>query len=711
MANVLRALDTSNAWSSDDSDEETHFREMVQLSIQARRLEPKGTGDDAVSEDAANNRAARDTVLDSSDDDAVEDDAVEDDAVEDDDADARGHAASSESPRHLSRGDGDVSVDSPGRPNPSASSRRFGHHRENTRSLTEVLASMSAAPAMEPAAPELVAALAALGIDVADGKKTRIAKGSNGDEGWTKAGRSPFGSLSSRFGCLSVPNEKQSRDRSATFALPVRTGGGYEVRGFRAPEPEKRHPRAAREKSAHTTERRPPAARRATPPRAYRDVAGVHGFSGRVKHRSTGHERLEIYQQEVVRLGRLTDAEHYGYWAHAWWSDDDADAVASAMSTAPVPPTPFPVGFVIRTVLRETETEGTSGGKENSRFGGRVAARGGADFANDAAGREWGAVECSVRERHAGRPWEGPEFVIRWVGADGCSSAECGARIREKKRAFAGSSGSSGSSGFFRGATPKAAVAEFARALQRREASRAPPARARLPDAEALFGFSSRAVADALAEHAAAAGRAVARLRAPHGVGLATLRVDALDRESDETDSKNGLKKKKTARVAEWRSSRGAFPLLPGYRVTFALCAGTAAACEVVRSNETPGGVAFAVTVRDGGAVAKRVRSRCPDRAWAKLKAERRVLIVSGALDARLALDRTEAFLGAHLFGFESPAVALMAAQSEAAAVSGDAFLLAEPFLRDVYGARASFGKEKEKRRSVATERVSAEYL
>jgi len=699
MANVLRALDTSNAWSSDDSDEETHFREMVQLSIQARRLEPKGTGDDAVSEDAANNRAARDTVMDSSDDDAVEDDAVEDDAVEDDDADARGHAASSESPRHLSRGDGDVSVDSPGRLNPSASSRRFGHHRENTRSLTEVLASMSAAPAMEPAAPELVAALAALGIDVADGKKTRIAKGSpNGAEGWTKTGRSPFGGLSSRFGGrLSVSNEKksQSRDRSATFALPVRTGGGYDVRGIRAPEFEKRRPRAAREKSAHTTERHPPAARRATPPRAYRDVAGVHGFSGSTA-RSTGHERLEIYQQEVVRLGRLTDAEHYGYWAHAWWSDDDADAVASAMSTAPVPPTPFPVGFVIRTVLRETETEGTkSGGKENSRFGGRVAARGGADFANDAAGREWGAVECSVRERHAGRPWEGPEFVIRVRDP----SAKCGARIREKKRAFASKE--------FRGSTPKAAVAEFARALQR--------SRARLPDAEALFGFSSRAVADALAEHAAAAGRAVARLRAPHGVGLATLRVDSrVDRESDGLE--NGVEKKNSACVAEWRSSQGtAFPLLPGYRVTFALCAGTAAACEVVRSNETPGGVAFAVTVRDGGAVTKRCRSRCPDRAWAKLKALRRVLITTGALDARLALDRTEAFLGAHLFGFESPAVAIMAAQSEAAAVSGDAFLLAEPFLRDVYGARAkaSFGTEKEKRREeVATERVnSAEYL
>ena len=151
---------------------------------------------------------------------------------------------------------------------------------------------------------------------------------------------------------------------------------------------------------------------------------------------------------------------------------------------------------------------------------------------------------------------------------------------------------------------------------------------------------------------------------------------------------------------------RGAFPLLPGYRVTFALCAGTAAACEVVRSNETPGGVAFAVTVRDGGAVTKRVRSRCPDRAWAKLKAERRVLIFSGALDARLALDRTEAFLGAHLFGFESPTVARMTAQSEAAAAAGDAFLLAEPFLRDVYGARAS-GKEKESQRK----RVTAEYL
>ena len=67
--------------------------------------------------------------------------------------------------------------------------------------------------------------------------------------------------------------------------------------------------------------------------------------------------------------------------------------------------------------------------------------------------------------------------------------------------------------------------------------------------------------------------------------------------------------------------------------------AGTAAACEIVRSAEHPCGVAFAVTVRDGGAVAARARSACPDRAWARLKDARRAMIVSGALDARLALD------------------------------------------------------------------------
>ena len=691
----MRALDTSNAWSSDDSDEETHFREMVQLSIQARQLEPKGTGDDAVDEDDSNVHAARDTVLDSSDDDA-------DDA---DDADARGDAAS-ESP--ALRCDGDVSVDSPQVAKPSTSHL---DGRGPTRSLTEVLASMSAAPVMEPAAPELVAALAALGIDVADGGKLRTAPAPVG----ASRGPSPFGALP-----RSRPAVSKTRGASADFALPVRTGGGYDVRarassesgigagarrGVSRPNPAEERKGDARWKTRGI----PPAARRATP-RAYRNVAGTSradASAALLQRVAKQHQRrFVIHKQEVVCFGRLTDAEHFGCWAHAWWSDDDADRVASAMSSADraasVAPTPFPVGFTTRTTLRlENRGENHSAsdarrvntqrrGKENAvAFGGRVAARGADQADADAFER---VVECRVRERRAGRPWEGPEFTIRLVPLT---------RDEKRKRPSTKRSTKTKTVG---GATPRAAAAAFAESTD--FFSPGPRRRARLPAADALFGFSSRAVLDALAARVAAAGRAVTRLRAPHGVGLATLRVDALDREFD-PDSSNRLEKtnEKTF-VAEWRSSRGAFPLLPGYRVTFALCAGTAAACEVVRSNETPGGVAFAVTVRDGGAVAKRVRSRCPDRAWAKLEAERRVLIFSGALDARLALDRTEAFLGAHLFGFESPTVARMTAQSEAAAAAGDAFLLAEPFLRDVYGARAS-GKEKESQRK----RVTAEYL
>ena len=416
---------------------------------------------------------------------------------------------------------------------------------------------MSAAPAMEPAAPELGAAPAALGIDVADGrKKGTMAKGTNGYEGLGLKG-----SLSSPFGSFSVPNE--SRDRSATFLWPVRTGGGYDVRGFRAPEFKKR----SEKKSARPTESRPPAsrppaARRATPFRATRDVAGVLNL--KPKHRSTSHERrLEIYKQEVVCLGRLTDAEHYGYWAHAWWSDDDADAVASAMSTAPVPPTPFPVGFVIRTVLRETEKTKPSGGKENvRRFGGRVAARGGADFDLDAAGIERSAVECSVRERRAGRPWEGPEFVIRWLGAD-VSSAECGcgkrernARSRVRRRTRGG--------WFFSGATPKRLSRVRARAPTAGSVPRPAGARARLPDAEALFGFSSRAVTDALAEHAAAAGRAVAgcaRRTASAWRRSASTRSTASLTRTRPTDSKKRTKKRSSRSgglpAARSRSSPG----------------------------------------------------------------------------------------------------------------------------------------------------------
>ena len=685
MANVLRALDTSNAWSSDDSDEETHFREMVQLSIQARQLEPKGTGDDAVDEDDSNVHAARDTVLDSSDDDA-------DDA---DDADARGDAAS-ESP--ALRCDGDVSVDSPQVAKPSTSHL---DGRGPTRSLTEVLASMSAAPVMEPAAPELVAALAALGIDVADGGKLRTAPAPVG----ASRGPSPFGALP-----RSRPAVSKTRGASADFALPVRTGGGYDVRarassesgigagarrGVSRPNPAEERKGDARWKTRGI----PPAARRATP-RAYRNVAGTSradASAALLQRVAKQHQRrFVIHKQEVVCFGRLTDAEHFGCWAHAWWSDDDADRVASAMSSADraasVAPTPFPVGFTTRTTLRlENRGENHSAsdarrvntqrrGKENAvAFGGRVAARGADQADADAFER---VVECRVRERRAGRPWEGPEFTIRLVPLT---------RDEKRKRPSTKRSTKTKTVG---GATPRAAAAAFAESTD--FFSPGPRRRARLPAADALFGFSSRAVLDALAARVAAAGRAVTRLRAPHGVGLATLRVPDAPGETRAFSPGAGRVGKafsgvgddpesvSSRPVAEWRSAHGAFPLLPGWRVTFALCAGTAAACEIVRSAEHPCGVAFAGTVRDGGAVAARARSACPDRAWARLKDARRAMIVSGALDARLALDETETFLGAHLFGLESPDAARMAAQSESAAAAGDAFLLAEPFLRDV---------------------------
>ena len=638
MANVLRALDTSNAWSSDDSDEEMHFREMVQLSIQARRLEPKGTGDDAVDEDDTNVRAARENVSDSPDDVVVDDDG-------DDDADARGDAAW-ESP--AARGDRDVSVDSP----PAERAGSFCDGCGSTRSLTDVLASMSAAPAMEPAAPELVAALAALGIDVADDGKRRRATGRD-------AGVSHGASLR---GARSRPAVAAARDPPG-FARPARTGGGYDVR---APGSGRSAPGTRRPRDGETVLARP-------------------------KPKPT---RFTIRAREVVCSGRLTDAEHYGYWAHAWWSDDDADAVASVMSSvasAPAPPTPFPLGFTTRVVLRP---EPDPPEPRRRAFGGRVAARG-EDARRDATRDR--VVECSVRARRAGRPWEGPEFAIGLVASKGVGSKRKeDARAKETR---------------FVGATPRAAVAGFARALARLEPSLfgRGAGGGRLPDAESLFGFKSRAVLDALAVRAAAAGRAVTRLRPPHGIGLVTLRVDApafgAPRRRGEGVG-DALEKEPPRPVAEWRSARGAFPLLPGWRVTFALCAGTAAACEIVRSPDAPAGVAFAVSVRDGGAVTRRVSSRCPDRAWAKLREARRALIASGALDARLALDGTEAFLGAHLFGLESPVASRVAAQSERAAASGDAFLLAEPFLRDVYG-----GATKERGDAARGAPGAAEYL
>jgi len=482
----------------------------------------------------------------------------------------------------------------------------------------------------------------------------------------------------------------------------VRTGGGYDVRA-RAERTRGNAERRRREEKTISARRgagatKPPAARRAArdSPRTEHTRAFVGGSKG-------SSSRLEIHAREVLSYGRLTDNEHFGHWAHLWWSDDDADAVASALSTssATSAPTPFPVGLTTRVSLRLRRARGSSdGGKENQnrkKFGGRVVARG-ADADADAGATVWGSVECSVRERRAGRPWEGPEFSIRWL-----SSKET--KNSTKERGFSREP--------FRGATPRDAVDGFARALAlvepfRRGARHLASAKFLLPTAESLFGFSSSAVADTLAENASCAGRAVARLRAPHGVGLATLRVDALEREAEPRE-KNA--NKNDAPVAEWRSSFGAFPLLPGYRVTFPLCSGMAAACEVVRSSAFPAGVAFAVTVFDDGAAVKRVMGRCPDRVWAKLPNERRAVVVSGALDARLELDRTETFLGAHLFGLESPVAARMASQSENAAETKDAFLLAEPFLRDVYGAKERAKARRGAEEETAKPRDAAEYL
>ena len=255
MANVPRALDTSNAWSPDDSDEETHFREMVQLSMyMARRLEPKGTGDDAVSEDAANDRVARDTVLDSSDDDATEDDAVEDDAVEDDDADAARRLRGSfllAATATIFGGFADLEAESLRAPTTPDDASQEQHAL-----CDDTPASTSAAPAMErpwrlSSSPRRRAR---------HRRRRRRKKGTTKGKDERRRRLRLKGSLSSPFGSFSVPNE--SRDRSATFHSARAHG-----RRLRRPRPRARIQKEKRKKSARPTESRPPcrppAARRA----------------------------------------------------------------------------------------------------------------------------------------------------------------------------------------------------------------------------------------------------------------------------------------------------------------------------------------------------------------------------------------------------------------------------------------------------------------
>ena len=122
-----------------------------------------------------------------------------------------------------------------------------------------------------------------------------------------------------------------------------------------------------------------------------------------------------------------------------------------------------------------------------------------------------------------------------------------------KETRVRGSSTNAG--GGFGGATPKAAFAEFARALQRREAFRAPPAARGFPTPRALFGFRhapSQTRSRSTPPPRAAPSPGCARRAASAWRRSA---VDALDREFD-PDSSNRLEKSRVRRgVALFRGA------------------------------------------------------------------------------------------------------------------------------------------------------------
>jgi len=320
-----------------------------------------------------------------------------------------------------------------------------------------------------------------------------------------------------------------------------------------------------------------------------------------------------------------------------------------------------------------------------------------------------------VSEKRKGRPWEGPEFHARWI----TSSSGCG-RTRHQ-------SGSSTLRGIHAsasqqhdvhgvGPTPAAAVEDMrAKVFTLRKPfpnDKRKPFGA-LPPPDVLFGFSCQPIADALQERAACGNCVVARLRAPHGVGLALMRVDTRDTDASSSSKAQTQFVKHTKGPPQWTSESGTFPLLSGYRVTFPVCLGRSACCEVVTRGGDENGVAFSVTIRDAGAVVKKASSKSsPDAAWQKLKLERTVLVNSGAVTTRLAMDNREQFLGGHLFGLESDAARRMVTRTAEAAKNNDCYLLAEPFLRDVYGVQSS-GKVNKGvlRRDVSTNRVGGAIL
>lgn len=655
MANVLKALDTSNAWSSDDSDEEVHFREMVQLSIQARRLESGGDGDELTA--TPTSRGIWRGPGDNSDEEDEEDDRVGDDG------DDHGSPV-------IDRDDGSRFESQLERATfiPKSKSQKSSKHF----SLTEVLANMSSGTSIEPAAPDLVAALKELGIDVDDvggGRGARRKKSLFGKKTGTRKNNVAFDDGYSTFAS------------SKPFTLPVRTGGGYDVRVPLPTQGRSVKPSFFKLK----TNSKAPAARFANPSKY---------FESQTKKSTNGAQpkRLAVKHQEVLALGELTEQEHYGPWSHFWWSDHDEDEIGNCMSTSHATPIAFPIGFTTRTTLvvdgwkenhsrNDTKVNRWDGGRvvggeglststqrpsvRGGPFGGRVTTNGDASCDDSPS---FGGVECSVLEHRVGRPWEGPEFRVRWISCIQLRSTASGSRVTHVTGV---------------GPTPAAAVVLLLKHLDKQNKYR-PDKKVVLPSADVLFGFSTAHVSEALQERAACSDCAVVRLRAPQGLGMAIAKVNTSEGKKMTPQNNSAFKKLKKG-TPQWMSRSGSFPLLVGYRVTFSLCLGRSACCEVISSDVTESGIAFSVTIREDGKVVNKAVASSPDLVWSKLKAERQVVVTSGLLDQRLHIDGREKFLGGYLFGLESESARRMVTQTQTAMDVGDSYLLAEPFLRDLY--------------------------
>ena len=564
---MASSLEPSAAWSTDDSDEEAHFREMVTLSLKKKRR------------DAMEAREAREAALEAEAAAAAEADA---------------EASTS----------------------PSS--------REPT--LSEVIANLAAEPCIEPVSGDLAAALARLGIDV------------------------PRPAADERERDSPPPRKRPTRPRRDARVFPKRVGGGYR-RGDGTP--------FARPPGRGD---RPSATAVAPPPR---------------RAAADADAPLEVASQEVLRLGEIRTRAHYGPWAHLWWgefasadADDARDAgrassSAFASASAPVA-APFAVGFSVRTKLREPESNSRALRTGAGPYGGRVVTLG----VPLPEPRVAAVVDCVVEERVVGKPWEGPRFRAAWRGGSRTGTRWTTSGTRRSPRVVEGA-----------GATPEAAV-DALRAAARRAARGAVAAVPNLPSADVLFGFAPGRAARALAQLTMLTGTPT-RLPLGEGCGL------ALVRHASRSTPDDGGSSAASTWSSTWSSSLGEFPLVPGYQTSFRLCAGVHARCRVV-SREDAGvggpstassGVAFVVERWDLGAMAARAVAADPDRAWAKMPEERRLAAGAGG-GARERAEWDARGFGAFLFGLESARVMRTLERHTAAAATGDAFLVAEEFLR-----------------------------